>query len=147
MARLSLSPNGSSAFERLLGHNPAVLDAWRALEAAFAASPTFSPELREQVRRALAFGNECQYCMARAGPPDPRQDDRRDGLLIAVADLIGRDHRQVLPEHVDMLSSELGPAAAAELLALCAFLSGSQIFGALAGLTADDLAVRQAANP
>lgn len=139
MPRLPLSKQGGTAFERLLGHNPDILAAWLKLEEAFFGSATFTPELREQVRRALAFGNECQYCMARAGPPERRGADARQALAVAIGDLIGKDHRQILPEHVAMLAEEFGPAAAAELLAFSSFISACQMFGAMNGLMAEDL--------
>jgi len=139
MPRLPLSAHGGTPFERLIGHNPAILEAWLKLEDAFFSSPTFTAQLREQVRRALAFGNRCEYCMARAGPPDRDGVQGDESLALAMADLIGQDHRQVLPEHVAMLAAEFGPAAAAELLAFASFISACQMFGAMNGLMAEDL--------
>lgn len=137
--RLALSAAGDTPFERLLGHNPEVLALWSALERALFTSPTFRSEFKEQVRRALAFGNRCEYCMAKAGPRDATPMARTEELALAIADQIGRDHRAVHQGNVEDLRRELGDAAAAELLALCCFVSASQMFGALTGLSAADL--------
>ncbi|CAM4474484.1 MAG: hypothetical protein LEGION0403_FIIPPAGN_02816 [Legionella sp.] len=68
MSYVRLSNNGSTPFERLLGHASHILEQWNDLEEAFFKSITFDDNFLEQVRRALAFTNQCQYCMAKAGP-------------------------------------------------------------------------------
>lgn len=139
MPILSLSSHGSTPHERLLGHNPDVLSAWLELERAFFESPAFSADFREQVRRALAFGNRCEYCMHKAGPPDRSRADRRLQLALAFADMVSRDHRAIDPSQIAVLKADFTDAEIAELLAFACFISASQMFGALMGLRASDL--------
>jgi alkylhydroperoxidase family enzyme len=61
MPRISFSNVGNTPFKRLLGHNPEILKSWTNLNDAFLTSGKLSPDLKEQVRRALAFGNRCEY--------------------------------------------------------------------------------------
>ena len=77
MAFIQLSKHGLSPFERLLGHKPDLLDQWEKLESTLFQSETFDSHFLEQVRRALAFNNQCQYCMAKAGKPDQNPQDTR----------------------------------------------------------------------
>jgi alkylhydroperoxidase family enzyme len=142
MPRLPLSSYGNTSHERLLGHNPAVLARWLELEAEFFSSPTFDATFREQVRRALAFGNKCEYCMAKAGPPDRVDEATRLGLATAFADAISRDHRSITEGQIAELRTVFADAEVAEFLAFASFITASQMFGALLGLQASDLASR-----
>lgn len=134
MSRISLSENGASPWERLLGHRPEILKPWIALEEAFFSSDTFSPELREQVRRTLAFGHGCTYCMAKAGQPDEHQPDLRVSLAVGCAQLFARNHRDMDDSVFDALKAAFSDREISELFALMAFLSASQMFGAALGL-------------
>ncbi|AHA09878.1 hypothetical protein Btoyo_4007 [Bacillus toyonensis BCT-7112] len=62
MERISLSNVGDTKFQKLLGHNPDILHSWSTLEDTLYNKGTLSAELKEQVRRTLAYGNECPYC-------------------------------------------------------------------------------------
>lgn len=70
MSHIPLSNFGSSPFEQLMGYSPEILKHWSGLETAFLQNQTFEQDFLEQIRRALAFDNLCQYCMAKAGPPE-----------------------------------------------------------------------------
>ena len=61
MTRIKLSDYGNSPFEKLIGNNKAILDKWIELENVLFSGSYLAPELLEQVRRTLAFGNECEY--------------------------------------------------------------------------------------
>lgn len=139
MPRLELSSVGNTPHERLLGHNPAVLDKWLELEQAFFTSSTFDAHLREQVRRALAFGNACEYCQAKAGPPDLTDADERVSLATAFADLVGQNHRDVSEAHIAILRSAFSTKEISELIAFACFISAAQMFGSILGLAEQDL--------
>lgn len=139
MPRIELSSVGNSPHERLLGHNPDVLSQWLALERTFFESGTFDAHLREQVRRALAFGNECEYCKAKAGPPDRSHAQERVSLATAFADLVGYNHRDVRSEHIAVLRESFTTEEIAELIAFVSFISAAQMFGSILGLTEKDL--------
>lgn len=61
MTRISLASNGGTNFEKLLGHNAEVLEKWSELENALFNSTALERELKEEVRRTLAFSNQCHY--------------------------------------------------------------------------------------
>lgn len=133
MALIQLSDCGSSPFERLLGHAPNILEDWSRLESSFFQSSTFSPDFLEQVRRALAFNNQCQYCMAKAGPPDENPEDNRliEALRFANKFVISN---VVDEEEIARLKSYFSEAEIVELIAFCSFISASQKIGAVLGL-------------
>lgn len=132
MARIIFSQEGNTPFEQLLGHNKCILEKWSSLENGFFKSNTFSPELKEQVRRTLAFNNGCQYCMAKGKPTDGINDSK---ILIAakVADTVSKNH-PIAAEDFDSLKAEFSDDEISELIAFICFITACQKFGALLDL-------------
>ena len=134
MTRIPFSNTGTTPFERLMGHNPQVLQKWDELERALFAAPLLSPELKEQVRRTLAFGNGCEYCMAKGRPADVHPDPKQS-LAVAFAQMVVQDHLAIDDRQFDVLRVEFNDAEIAELCAFICFITASQSFGALLNLT------------
>lgn len=61
MARVSYSQLGSTPFRRMVGHNPELLEAFQQLDRAITRQLSLPAELREEVRRHLAYENGCRY--------------------------------------------------------------------------------------
>jgi hypothetical protein len=61
MARVSYTELGSTAFRRLVGHNPALLEAFQRMDQIITQQLSLPDELREEVRRHLAYENGCGY--------------------------------------------------------------------------------------
>lgn len=132
MARISFSEQGLTPFEKLLGHNKMILEKWFSLEECFSNSKTFTPELKEEVRRTLAFNNGCEYCKAKGNP----SDDITDSKVLAatkIADLVSK--KRLIDNHeFNSLKKEFNDQEISELFALICFLTASQRFGALLDL-------------
>lgn len=130
MPRISFSENGQTPFEKLLGHNPEILRHWANLENVFFTKTNLSPELLEQVRRTLAFGNKCEYCMAK-GKPNETHKDKRESLAIGFAQIFAQDHLSITDSQFNILKKEFTEAEIAELCAFICFITASQKFGAI----------------
>jgi len=91
MTRISLSSNGSTPFQKLLGHNNDILIHWGELETTFFTKTSLDEKLLEQVRRTLAFGNKCEYCMAK-GTPNEMKENQRESFATSFAELFVIDH-------------------------------------------------------
>lgn len=132
MARITFSQEGLTPFEQLLGHNKEILEKWSSLEECIFNSNTFTFELKEQLRRTLAFNNGCQYCMAKGKPSNQVTDSR---ILIAtkIANIVSRNHI-IDDKHFNLLKNEFSDKEISELLALICFITASQKFGALLDL-------------
>lgn len=61
MARVSYSQLGSTPFRRMVGHNPELLEAFQQLDKVITRQLSLPAELREEVRRHLAYENGCRY--------------------------------------------------------------------------------------
>jgi alkylhydroperoxidase family enzyme len=134
MSLIPLSNCGSTPFERLLGHAPELLEQWGKLELAFFKSTTFHSDFLEQIRRALAFNNQCYYCMAKAGPPDQNTEDNRLILALRFANKFSISHTSIDEDELPQLKNYFSDAEIIELIAFCSFISASQRFGAVLGL-------------
>ena len=90
-----------------MGHAPEILNQWGKLEEVFFRSSTFTPEFLEQIRRALAFKNSCQYCMLKAGPPDENPESIRLGIALKFANKFAIDHASILKEEIIKFKQQL----------------------------------------
>ena len=136
MARISFAPVEETPFGQLLGHNPDILKAWRAAEKIVYNAGTLDPALKEQVRRALSFGNGCEYCQV-GGKPNAEHPDPKESLAMAFADLFLRDHLAIDDDAFKVMKEEFTDAQISELLAFICFVSASQRFSAVLQLEAE----------
>ncbi|MGZ4123328.1 MAG: carboxymuconolactone decarboxylase family protein [Tumebacillaceae bacterium] len=137
MARIAFSSVGATPFEKLVGHNPLIQEKWSQLEAVLFGTSHFGAELKEQVRRTLAFGNGCEYCMDK-GRPDDVQTDARISLAVAFAQIINQNHKDIDDRVFDVLRTEFTEEEIAELTALICFITASQMLGAVMDLQPGD---------
>ncbi|MCX2740332.1 carboxymuconolactone decarboxylase family protein [Pontibacter anaerobius] len=133
--RIRFSEEGATPFAQLLGHNPNILMAWDELENALFKSSGLDAALLEQVRRTLAFGNQCAYCMAK-GKPSEVKADKRESYATAFAELFALDHLSISEAHFDLLREALSEAEIASLCAFISFITASQRFAAIMNLQA-----------
>ncbi len=137
MTRISFSDKGNTQFERLIGHNESILANWLALENSIYRDSSLEPELLEQVRRTLAFGNHCEYCMVKAGGPNEVKKNEREGTATAFAELFALDHRSIKNGHFAILKEEFTEKEISELCSFIAFITASQKLGSILNLTGD----------
>ncbi|KOA18532.1 hypothetical protein CLHOM_34340 [Clostridium homopropionicum DSM 5847] len=135
MPRITLSNFGTTPFQQLLGHNKNILENWNSLEEALFSSSTFSPELKEEVRRNLAFLNKCPYCMAKG---KPNENETNLKITAAVRFIKRAYENDFLISEADFeeLRKSFNDSEISELCALICFITACQKFGALLDLEA-----------
>ncbi|MGE7761213.1 carboxymuconolactone decarboxylase family protein [Peribacillus sp. NPDC097895] len=84
MTRIKNSGLGSSPFQRLF-HSEEISHKWANLSDSVSADGKLSKELKENVRRVLAYGNGCTYCQAKGTPLMP--EDTKESYAIAFAEV------------------------------------------------------------
>jgi len=137
MTRIKLSDYGNSPFEKLIGHNKNILDKWNELEITLFATSSLSNELLEQVRRTIAFENECEYCMVKGGKADSNQIDEKISLATAFAQVFSINHKDIDDKHFDLLKEKFTEKEISELCTFISFISSSQKLGRIYNLTED----------
>lgn len=134
---IKLSANGATPFEKLIGHNPSILEKWNELETTLFNNTSLEANLLEQVRRTLAFGNGCEYCMVKGGKPSFDQKDERITNATAFAELFAIDHKSISNAHFSLLGEVFSEKEISELCAFITFITASQKFGKVMNLTED----------
>lgn len=135
MTTIPFSTNGNTAFEKLLGHNPAILTHWNLLEETLWTETGPDRNLLEQIRRAMAFENGCRYCMVKAGKPDFDASQLKISVAVSFAELFSKDQTSVLPAHFDLLREYFTDAEISGLCAFIAFVNASQRMGRIFNLS------------
>lgn len=130
MERISLSNIGDTKFQKLLGHNPDLLHAWSMVENKLYSKGTLSAELKEQVRRTLAYGNECPYCMAK-GRPDDIQKVEEISVAVTFAYTFVHDKQAIDDTMFRVLKQYWTEKEIVELCAYICFITASQQLGFL----------------
>jgi alkylhydroperoxidase family enzyme len=138
MTRIKLSDYGSSPFEKLIGHNKIVLDKWIDLEVALFTSTNLDKNLLEQVRRTIAFENECEYCMVKAGRPNFDPSEKKISAATAFAQLFAVDHKSVNDTHFAILREEFDEIEISALCSFISFITACQKLGRIYDLTSHD---------
>ena len=135
MTRIKLSEHGNSPFEKLIGHNKIVLDKWIDLEVALFSETKLDKNLLEQVRRTIAFENECEYCMVKAGKPNFDLTEKRISSATAFAQFFAIDHKSINDKHFDILREEFTEQEISELCSFISFITACQKLGRIFNLT------------
>lgn len=137
MTRIRFSDNGNTPFERLIGHNTDILENWNDLEETLWKKTLLDLDLLEQVRRTMAFGNGCEYCMVKGGKPDFDESEIKISTASSFAELFCMDHRSVSDAHFEMLREYFSDEEISELCVFIAFVNASQKLGKTLNLTED----------
>lgn len=130
MERITLSNIGDTKFQKLLGYNPDILNSWSTLENTLYSTGTLSAELKEQVRRTLAFGNECSYCRAK-GKPDDIQKIEEISVAVTFALAFVHDQKAIDDNMFYILKQYWTEKEIVELCAYICFITASQQLGFL----------------
>lgn len=137
MTTIAFSGNGNSPFEKLIGHNPDILQNWNNLEESFLKKTSLDSYLLEQIRRTLAFGNGCEYCMVKGGRPDFSTSELKISIAASFAEIFCKDHRSIFKEHFNILREFFSDKEISELCTYISFINASQKLGKIFNLTED----------
>ncbi|KLV32349.1 MULTISPECIES: carboxymuconolactone decarboxylase family protein [Priestia] len=133
MTNISLSRNGSTPFQQLLGHNTNIMSAWNNLGDVLGGDNSLSASLKEQVRRTLAQKNGCEYCKAK-GKPNPDEFDEKTSLAVGFAEVFLKQRGEINESFFHVLKEVLTDREISELCAFISFTTASQYFGAMLSL-------------
>lgn len=131
MSRIHFSNNGDTPFQKLLGHNTKVLEAWSYLGDVLEEDGLLSAKLKEQVRRTLAQSNGCEYCKAK-GKPEPDTFDEKTSVAVGFAEVFLKHPKCSVPDSAfEILKEYFSEEEISELCAFITFTTAQQYFGAM----------------
>ncbi|WP_375088157.1 carboxymuconolactone decarboxylase family protein [Peribacillus sp. RS7] len=131
MTRIKKSSLGSSPFQRLF-HSEVISHKWSDLSDCVSADGLLSKELKENVRRVLAYGNGCSYCQAKGIPLKP--EETKESYAIAFAEVFLIQREKTEEKFFQVLKEAFSDEEISELLAFICFTMAQQYFGALMDL-------------
>lgn len=135
MARIIESDFGETPFQRLLGHNKEVMEAWSYLGDILEKDGLLSSELKEQVRRTLAQSNGCEYCKAK-GKPEPDKFNEKISVAAGFSEVFLKQKGDLPDSTFNILRECFTEQEISELCAFITFTIASQYFGAMMKLEA-----------
>lgn len=138
MTRIKPSNYGGTSFQRLLGHNQKIANAWSNLGGTLEEDALLACGLKEQVRRTLAQSNECEYCKAK-GKPENKKFDVKTSIAVGFAEVFLAYPKGMVPNFAfEILYEHFSESEISELCAFICFTTAQQYFGALMKITADE---------
>lgn len=129
MAHLPPSAQGTSNYERVMGHAPHVLAAWSALEDTFFNRSVLPKPLLEELRKTLAGSHGCAYCQAKGGPPSLTHAEVRTSLAVGLAQVYAADHAGIDGKMLQVLGEHFSHEELVELVAFMGFMWAGGTFG------------------
>lgn len=135
MARIVESSFGQTPFQKLLGHNKQVMEAWSLLGDTLEQDGKLSSKLKEQVRRTLAQSNGCEYCKAK-GKPETDKFDEKISIAVGFAEVFLKQKGNISESTFNILRECFTEEEISELCAFITFTTASQYFGAIMKLEA-----------
>jgi alkylhydroperoxidase family enzyme len=129
MARIADSAHGTTAYSKVMGHVPHVLEPWERLEDVFFNHSILPADLLEQVRRTLTLGHGCEYCQSKAGPPDGSHDSFRTSIAVGFAQMVMVDFKGIESREFAVLQEHFSDAEIVELVSFISFMWAGGMFG------------------
>ncbi|GGG94264.1 carboxymuconolactone decarboxylase family protein [Staphylococcus pragensis] len=133
MTIIQPSNNGSTPFQKLLGHQPELMTSWTQLSDLLENDGALSKELKEEIRRMLAQKNGCKYCKAK-GQPTGSLKDEKSSICIGFTEVFIKMGDQIPNNIIEVLKEGLTDQEIVELVAFITFTNAQQNFGAIMNL-------------
>lgn len=130
MPRITSSDYDGNSYFRVLGHRPGVASRWSELDEELRFNGTLDPELKEQVRRAMAPAVGCTFCHTLGGDRRP-EVDARTSLASAYALQVVAHHDELDDSLFTTLREEFDEGEIVELTMWICFITAGQMFGAI----------------
>ncbi|MBE4907635.1 carboxymuconolactone decarboxylase family protein [Bacillus luteolus] len=131
MAIISESKIGETPFQKLIGHNKHLMEAWAGLGSVLEKEGLLTAKLKEQVRRTLAQKNGCEYCKAK-GKPKAETFDEKTSIAVGFSEVFLSYPNGNIPDYAfNILKEQFSEPEISELCAFICFTIAQQYFGAM----------------
>lgn len=133
MPRLEPATRNGSPYYNVMDHRPDIARRWKEVDQLLRFEGSLEPQLKEEVRRALAQLSGCRFC-ASLGNPLPQYADVRIRTAVTFATSVAQNPRSVSEATFDRLRDHFSPEEIVELSTWIAFMYGAELFGAIMDL-------------
>lgn len=133
MPRLEQATHNGTPYYNIMDHRTDISRKWKEVDELLRFKGRLDPELKEEVRRALAQESGCRFC-ASLGAPKSSHDDARVAVAIRFATSVARSPRRISDADFEELREHFVAEEIVELSCWVAFMFGAELFGAIMNL-------------
>ena len=133
MPRLEQATRNATPYYNIMDHRNEIARKWREMDEFLRFNGHLDPDLKEEVRRALAQESGCRFC-ASLGEPKPSYEDARIGAAVSFARAVARNPKRVADADFEPLRQHFAPAEIVELSCWVSLMFGAELFGSIMDL-------------
>lgn len=134
MPRLSYASHAGTPLTNILSHAPEVAKRWRETNEFLRMGGQVDPDLKEEVRRAVAQQAGCRFCATVNGAPQGQYDDPRLAAAVRFATVVASNPKGIPDSEFEPLKAHFSPPEIVELLAWICYNYGAEMLGAMLDL-------------
>lgn len=133
MPRLEQATRNGTPYYNIMDHRSDISRKWKEVDELLRFRGRLDPDLKEEVRRAVAQQSGCRFC-ASLGEPRPHHDDARVAAAVRFGTTVARDPKGISDADFDLLRERFSAEEIVELSCWISFMYGAEMFGAIMNL-------------
>jgi alkylhydroperoxidase family enzyme len=133
MPRLAHATRNGTPYYNIMDHRSDISRKWKEVDELLRFKGRLDPELKEEVRRAVAQQSGCRFC-ASLGDPKPSHDDARVAAAVRFGTAVARDPKRISDADFDALREHFSAEEIVEPSCWVSFMFGAELFGAIMNL-------------
>jgi alkylhydroperoxidase family enzyme len=133
MPRLEQASRSGTPYFNVMDHRKDISRKWMEMDEFLRFTGNLDPDLKEEVRRAVAQQSGCKFC-ASLGEPLPHYDDPRVAAAVRFGTEVARNPKAVSAEVFGAMKEHFDAAEIVELSCWISFMFGAEMFGAIMDL-------------
>jgi alkylhydroperoxidase family enzyme len=133
MPRLDQATRNGTPYYNIMDHRSDISRKWREVDDLLRFRGLLDPELKEEVRRAIAQQSGCRFC-ASLGEPKLSHDDARVAVAVRFGTAVARDPKRIADADFDALREYFSAEEIVALSCWICFMYGAELFGAIMNL-------------
>jgi alkylhydroperoxidase family enzyme len=134
MPRLSFASHTATPLINILSHAPEIAKRWRETNEFLRMGGQIDPDLKEEVRRAVAQQAGCRFCATVNGAPKGEYDDPRVAAAVRFATVAAGQPKGITDDEFNAIKAHFNEAEIVELLAWICYNYGAEMLGAMLDL-------------
>jgi alkylhydroperoxidase family enzyme len=133
MPRLAEATKDGTPYFNIMDHRSDIAKKWAEMDEFLRFSGLLDPDLKEEVRRAVAQESGCLFC-ASLGTPKAHYDDPRVTAAVEFGRAVAKSPANVSEAVFNAARAHFNPAELVELSMWVSFMYGAEMFGAIVKL-------------
>ena len=130
MPRLEQATRSGTPYFNVMDHRKDISKKWMEMDEFLRFTGNLDPDLKEEVRRAVAQQSGCKFC-ASLGDPKVSFDDPRVAAAVRFGTVVAQTPKGIPDAEFDALRPHFSPEEIVELSCWVSFMYAAEMFGAI----------------